>query len=313
MFDVFEVVARPEMYEAGGLKPKFWFADKVFPEGAMFKHKRIGTGEDWAEKIACELCRVIRLPHARYELATCTNATGDKSPHGTISPNFVPQIPQLGRLVVGNEFLTAFNRHAGPDRRFHAKNNTLRNIVTVMRLPLLRVPRESVDLPLHEMTPLDVFVGYVMLDAWIANQDRHNENWGIVIAPDNTITLAPTYDHASSLGRNESDSARKDRLTTKDRGRSVENYVARARSAIFQAESDTRAMTTLEAFVAAARLRPQAGQAWLCRLGEVSDGEMRHLLEKIPENRISGVGIEFALSILLANKSRLLELRAVIK
>ena len=25
---------------------------------------------------------------------------------------------------------------------------------------------------------LEVFVGYVMLDAWISNQDRHHENWG---------------------------------------------------------------------------------------------------------------------------------------
>jgi hypothetical protein len=45
-----------------------------------------------------------------------------------------------------------------------------------------------------------------MLDAWIGNGDRHHLNWGLVrnkLTPNiiETIHLAPTYDHASSLGR----------------------------------------------------------------------------------------------------------------
>jgi serine/threonine protein kinase HipA of HipAB toxin-antitoxin module len=45
----------------------------------------------------------------------------------------------------------------------------------------------------------DVFLGYLMLDAWIANLDRHHENWGLVLTKDITGHLAPSYDHASSL------------------------------------------------------------------------------------------------------------------
>ena len=31
---------------------------------------------------------------------------------------------------------------------------------------------------------VDVFVGYLMFDAWIANTDRHHENWALVVSPE---------------------------------------------------------------------------------------------------------------------------------
>lgn len=54
-------------------------------------------------------------------------------------------------------------------------------------------------------------------DAWIANTDRHAENWGIIAKSNNINVLAPTFDQASSLGRNESDENRIKRMQTKIR------------------------------------------------------------------------------------------------
>jgi hypothetical protein len=51
---------------------------------------------------------------------------------------------------------------------------------------------------------------------------RHHQNWGLILSPDKKTYLAPTFDHASSLGRNETDENREDRLATKDLGRSME-------------------------------------------------------------------------------------------
>jgi hypothetical protein len=62
---------------------------------------------------------------------------------------------------------------------------------------------------------VDVFVGYLMLDAWIGNTDRHHENWGLVVHAQGTH-LAPSYDHAASLGAHETEENRHDRLTTRD-------------------------------------------------------------------------------------------------
>lgn len=45
---------------------------------------------------------------------------------------------------------------------------------------------------------LDVFAGYVLLDAWIANQDRHHENWG-ALRMGTALYLAPSFDHGAAL------------------------------------------------------------------------------------------------------------------
>ena len=58
----------------------------------------------------------------------------------------------------------------------------------------------------------DMFVGYLMLDALIGNTDRHHENWGIMTGRGRPQVLAPTYDHASSLGRELSDQKRQARM-----------------------------------------------------------------------------------------------------
>lgn len=35
----------------------------------LFKAEDRGTGEDWAEVVACHLCALLGLPHVEYELA----------------------------------------------------------------------------------------------------------------------------------------------------------------------------------------------------------------------------------------------------
>jgi serine/threonine protein kinase HipA of HipAB toxin-antitoxin module len=158
-------------------------------------------------------------------------------------------------------------------------------------------------------TAVHVFVGYLMLDAWIANQDRHHENWGLVVSSSGAVHLAPTYDHASSLGRNETDEARKDRLTTRDRGRSMERYVARATSAFYASLSSRKALSTIDAFRNAAKRNPAAAQAWLQRLEEVDLRDTRSLLERVPPDRISDVAVDFAQKMLELNYYRLLALK----
>jgi hypothetical protein len=73
---MFEVITVPaESYESLaplGTKPKFWFTSTLHGMAAvecLFKEARPDTGEDWAEKMAGELCSLLGLPHVEYELA----------------------------------------------------------------------------------------------------------------------------------------------------------------------------------------------------------------------------------------------------
>ncbi len=50
-----------------GTKRKFWF--RLKNTRYLFKAEERGTGEDWAEKIVCELAALLGIPHAKYFLA----------------------------------------------------------------------------------------------------------------------------------------------------------------------------------------------------------------------------------------------------
>ena len=69
---MFPVVTVPDtaalLSEQLGSKHKFWF-QHVSSLMYLFKEVRSGTGEDWSEKVACELCHLLGLPHVHYDLA----------------------------------------------------------------------------------------------------------------------------------------------------------------------------------------------------------------------------------------------------
>jgi hypothetical protein len=198
MFPVLQVPDdAAEMTEQLGTKYKFWFEDEHLGR-SLFKEGRPNTGENWAERLAAELALVIGLPHAYYELAQFRERMG------VISKSFVPA---GGRLIHGNELLgDVSNETNNLDRKFYQdRSHTITRVfsffrrVTEVLPPVNFVPFGRVELA------IDVFVGYLMFDAWIANQDRHNQNWGLVRGFGDNIHLAPSYDHGSSMGRNETD------------------------------------------------------------------------------------------------------------
>ena len=139
------------------------------------------------------------------------------------------------------------------------------------------------------------------------NQDRHHENWGLVLTKDGSVHLAPSYDHASCLGRIETDIEKHERLTTKDRQRTVEYYIRKASSAFYAAPTSKKPLSTLDAFRAAARSRPAAALTWLKRLEAVSQDQTEQILRQVPQDRISEVSVYFAQRMLELNRNRLLD------
>ena len=283
----------PEENEDLGTKKKFWFHHEELGK-CLYKRARPNTGEAWSEKIAAELCELLMLPHAKQELALYSQQPG------TISPAF---LPKNGSLNTGNEILAQIFWDY-PENIHDLSQHTLENIFKVM-------DNSVVDLPLNWQAPpkietaIDTFVGYLLLDAWIGNSDRHHENWGFINLDDKSH-LAPTYDHASCLGRNESDDKRQRRLTTKDKGFSVEAYANKCKSCIYAQSGNNKPLGTFNAFCTAAKLFPQAANVWLDRLNQVQEEEMRELFYLIPSLYISSTAIEFAQKVLEVNQNKLI-------
>lgn len=297
-----------ETFEQLGSKDKFWYDERKY----LFKARRSKTGEDWAEVIAAQLADRLGLPHARYDLAQAINlpaaepGEAEREPRGVRSPNFTP--PD-GRLVVGNELIgpppsdsAARAVKAAQRRQFH----------TASRIHTLLVRMKYLELPLgwkppsDTMTPIGVMAGYFLLDVLIANQDRHEENWGFVSC-EGHVYLAPTFDHASSLGRELQDDRRSMKLAHREDMHSVVGYASKARSQLYDRRTGER-LNTVAAFLEFAAYCRVEAQFWLDQVKELNEEYFRQLFSSVPGTHITDIGREFAVQLLMENKKRLLAL-----
>jgi hypothetical protein len=290
--------ALAESLEPLGTKRKFWFSDDQ-GQRRLFKAEERGTGEDWAEKIACELAGLLGLPHVHYELAP---EVGTSVP-GVVCNNCCPP-PRM--LVLGNELLLERDPCYPAGKRFKVREHTVAAVAEVIERLDLPPQEFTGNLPEGITTALEVFAGYVMFDAWIANQDRHHENWA-AIREGETLRLAPTYDHGASLARNLKDEERSERLTTRDVNRQLATFVQKARSAFYGTPTDTKPLSTMEAWQAFAARVPDARTTWLVQLRRVCDTDVDQLIAQVPEQRMSPLCRVFTRRLLQENQRRLLE------
>jgi len=291
----------PESPEQQGTKTKYWI--HLNGDQLLFKIGRENTGENWAEIVACQLCELLGLPHAHYDFAIW------KHHKGVVSKNVVPLDDKgrvIGRLVMGNELLSIIDSNYPVEAKYGVKDHTLGRIHTLLNHPMIKLPIGWTAPSPAINGAIDVFLGYLLLDAWIANQDRHHENWA-VIHLNRQIYLAPTYDHAASMGQNERDDKRQELLRTRDKTRHISHYVSKARTAIYLDKSANKPMLTIEALQQFAIRRPEAAQFWLQRLSDIAPEQCQSIFNNIPKTEISEITIEFSMKLLELNKIRLLE------
>lgn len=288
-----------------GTKEKFWFIDKD-KEKKLFKIGRPGTGEDWVEVVAAEICELLDIPHAKYGFANYENN------QGTITTNFVPE---NGRLIHGNELLVKVCSNMKINYE-----PTIKYKLREYKLKLISILLSSTTINDNKINPIinkltstskistafDMFIGYIMLDCLISNQDRHHENWGIIII-DKDVFLAPTFDHASGLGNKEKDSEKKERLSTKDKNFTVKAFVKKAKTPFYH--KTDKALSTLEAFQLCYDWEPNVANYWLDKLDKINEDFLYEVFNKIPDHIISQISVEFAIEIIKENKNRLLEIK----
>ncbi|MFA0923909.1 hypothetical protein [Xanthomonas fragariae] len=289
---MFQIVRVPsgaaDLPEQMGTKAKFWFDENR----RLFKEGRPGTGENWAEVIAAELAALLGLPHAKYSLAEYEER------RGVVSESFVPA---GARLILGNE-LIGFAAREIPSRRIRREAHTIGRLGRLLNRPSVALPSGWVS-PKPTFNAADVMSGYLLLDALIANQDRHEENWGFINSR-GAIYLAPTFDHASSLGRNETDQRRMQKLTANHPDHGVYGYARRAKVPIYYGSGQ---LHSSEAFFALSRVCPDKGRHWLNRLREIDPNSFAALLGRIPVGWITDPARRFADELLRVNRNRLLD------
>lgn len=262
-----------------GTKPKHWCED---PAGTMWLFKEVtrnrradgstyAKGDDWSERVAGAVADELGLPAARVDLAL--RRGGDTVTYGVISRKVLADAESL---IHGNELLAEIGvtGTSSKDRSGYTLV-AVQNVLATVDPPL----------PGDELSAWDWWVGYIVLDALVGNTDRHQENWAVI--GNGTRRLAPTFDHASSLGFLLDDDDRQARLSTTDQHRTVAAYADRARSKFEGAPSPCAV-----AAKALAMCSDTARRRWVEQIRKLPS--IQDLFDQIPQERASGPARAFA-------------------
>lgn len=201
-------------------------------------------------------------------------------------------------LVHGNELLFGQDPTYEKDRRRPERGYTLDAVRTALGSCSPPLGWQRVG-----WSAYDVFAGYLVLDALVANQDRHHENWGVLVdRGSGERALAPSFDHASSLAFMLTDHDRQERLRTRDRGRSVRHWAERGRTYF-----ESRPLLVGIAVQALASCNREASQWWIEQVRGLAPREWTAVLDRVPTTRMSEPARNFANELIGVNRGRMLD------
>lgn len=299
--------------EVLGANPKIWLRrpgggrdrqdDWLFKPVVVPESTGCAQGEDWAEKIVSELGGLLGVPCAPVDLARRAGV------RGSVSRNVVP--PGWDR-VLGSDLLSATEpSYRGPfldsDGRERRPQGRPGHSPAAIAAAL-----DGCDAPAVSglASGLSAFAGFVVLDAWVANQDRHDQNWAVLrsAVESRPYVLAPSYDHASSIGFNLTDDRRASELARTD---GLAHFVSRARADRFEHDPSIPKSQRPTLVDVARRLLQIAGSEvethWLDAVERVDVRDVERIVNSVPE--LSEVARTFILELLDVNRRRLLDVR----
>jgi len=276
-----------EQPEEMGSKEKFWFSYPDPSSRWLFKFTEAGTGQHWAEKIAAEVAAVLSIRCARVEFAEFGGRVG----------SMTESFARGGReLIHGNQVLAGSVADYNPAKRFHQSDHTVANIWAALD--------KFFATPDAAKRSKQVFASYIVLDAVIGNNDRHHENWGILrrrIGSSWRGYLAPSFDHASSLGRELRDHGPgkcRERLIEPSR---VAAYAANGKGGIFLNESDRHGASPLRLLEACLEHDPDLFRPASKKAARFSGHDFESIVEAVPECWMTPLSRRFAVALITHN------------
>ena len=270
-----------------GSKKKFWYLQEQQERKWLFKFPREKTGEHWAEKIASEIAELLDVQHATVRLAVYDERKG------SATESFVRESEEL---VHGNQLLSHLVHGYDPGTTFRQSLHTLANIWSAVESAF--VETEHIGLAKVQIAE------YLVLDALIGNTDRHHENWGILqerVGNDLKRRVAPSFDHASSLGRELVDTAR-DRRLSQER---VGDYAEKASGAIYWSEDERSGLSPLNLVRRATCQYQEVFGPALLKLSGVDDQSIGRVIERVPDLWMSDSARKFAFALMQYNVQQL--------
>lgn len=279
-----------DQQEQLGSKEKFWCYIEGNDSQWLFKFNQEHTGQHWSEKIAAEIAAVLGMQHAPVELAEFDGRFG----------SIGESIARNGRqLIHGNQILSGLATGYNTDGRYKLKEYTIENIIISMTKYFQR--EESININ------LSVLFGYFLFDALIGNTDRHHENWAITQRESDGKLIryvAPSFDHASSLGRELIDQSEvhksKEKILTQN---SFQTYAKRARGAIYLSTDDQKPARLFELYRFLLENHTNLCQDMHDRICTLQEKTFESIIDNVPNRAMSDTAKQFVIRLLMNNLS----------
>jgi hypothetical protein len=283
--------------ETAGAEEKYWLQEPGTDERWLFKSVTVKGGhvhgEDWAEKAVAQLAGLLGVPCARIELAELRGSPG------CIGADLRPPQYELqhGQILLEERKAPGYVHGKGTVHPGHTLENIRASLDGALPPPWSEFPFDA--------TAYDVFAGYVLLDAWVANRDRHDNNWAVLrpaIASGGPLSLCGSYDHANGLGFNLTD----DRCLLLAEQQRLATWCEKGTAWRFDHDPGLPIPTLVELAAKALQLASaEARRYWPERLAQVEQDAVRHVLAQVP--RMSDPARTFAEKMLQVNRRRVLD------
>lgn len=276
--------------EPQGKNEKSWYRNPETKHVWLFKpaarrRGQLPDGREWAEKIAELLAVELDVPVAPVEFAVLDGVLG------TICEN---ANPGSNPIQSGSALLTSQNPSFDPRAKDSAGHSAseIQNALRGVEPPL------SFSGP-RAMTSYDVFCGYLVLDAIIANQDRHSQNWSVV-SVHGRRHLMESYDHGSSLSAGHTD-AKRQAMTESDAA--FQGFLQRGRATRFEGGRQT----TLREYAktALALGTPGALEHWLDKIDALTPAVIADVVSRT--YGMTGVASTFVEKLVVAEREGLID------
>jgi len=299
IYDVVDVTDWPVLsQESGGADAKDWITPPELANGEsreqwwLYKPVKLGvrgatTGQpstyrrhdDEAERIACALAQLVGVPSADVELAR------NSEREGIISRNVTPD----GWSIQGGDvILSELPGYLSCLSEPRPKNRIGHNLANISRiLANCGGPPGAYE----TWRAFDVFAGYLVFDAWIANTDRHAMNWAVLERQGRRM-LAPTFDHGSALASGSAD----EDLQRKD-------PVRFSRQGMATRFEDGKTVTLVELAHRAVELASGRAPEWIERLEAITEADVAGVLGGV--RGLSDIRRTFMAEVLQENRRRL--------
>ncbi|MDJ0316035.1 HipA domain-containing protein [Arthrobacter antibioticus] len=267
-----------------GETDKRWFVDPCTSQRWLYKPNRQNRSQDEGscEAATSRIANLLGIPAASVELARYAETTGCISRNVILDPTH--------EMEEAASYLVEFTKNFDP-RDKQSRGHSLATIRALL---------EQIQGPIGydpTLSAADWFSGYLLFDALIGNTDRHSQNWAVETTQTGELHLAPSFDHATSLGiSNRGD--KRDRLL--ESPKLIPDFAAQATAHRFESGKTVSLVDFACSFLAGCS--PQAQEHWRHRINDFPAAEA---IEALTSSRMSLPATSLATNIIQSNLERL--------